>query len=66
MTAQAIIPSKTLNYHRWKNKDIHDKRKFIQYLSTNPAPQRIIKRKLLDICPGEVLLDPLVLLCAMF
>jgi hypothetical protein len=46
MPAQATIPSKTLNYHRWRNKIFHDKTKFTQYLSTNLAPQRIIDGKL--------------------
>jgi hypothetical protein len=46
MPAQATIPSKTLNSHRWKNQDIPCKTKFTQYLSTNPAFQRIMNRKL--------------------
>jgi hypothetical protein len=37
-----LYPSK-LNYHRRRN---HDKTKFTQYLSTNPALQRIIDGKL--------------------
>jgi len=37
MPAQTTIPSKILNYH--------DKTKFTQYLSTNPALQRIIDGK---------------------
>ena len=41
MPAQATIPSKTLNYHRWKTKIFHDKTRFKQYLPTNPALQRI-------------------------
>jgi hypothetical protein len=40
------IPSKTHNYYRWRNKVFCDKTKFTQYLSTNSAFQRIIKRKL--------------------
>jgi hypothetical protein len=46
MPVQATIPSKTLNYHRQRRKKIfHDKTKFTQYLSTNPALQRIIDGK---------------------
>jgi hypothetical protein len=45
MTAQATIPSKTLNYHRWRKQIFHDKTKFTQYLSRNPALQNIIKGK---------------------
>jgi hypothetical protein len=46
MPAQATIPSKTLNYRRRETKIFHGKTKFTQYLSTNPAPQTIIKGKL--------------------
>jgi hypothetical protein len=46
MPAKATILSKILNYHRWKTKIFHEKSKFIQYLSSNPALQRIIKGKL--------------------
>jgi hypothetical protein len=42
MLAQATIPNKTLNYNRWRNQVFHYKTKFTQYLSTNPALQRII------------------------
>jgi hypothetical protein len=43
MPAQATIPSKTLNYHRWRKQDIpHDKTKITQYLFINPALQKII------------------------
>ena len=45
MPAQTTIPSKTLNHHTWKAKVFHDKTKFTQYLSTNPALQRIIDGK---------------------
>jgi hypothetical protein len=45
MPAQATIPSKTLNYHRRRNKIFHDKTKFTQYLSINTALQRIIDGK---------------------
>ncbi|MQL00622.1 hypothetical protein EI005_25795 [Escherichia coli] len=45
MPAQATIPNKTINHHRWRNKIFHDKTKFTQYLSTNPALQRIIDGK---------------------
>jgi hypothetical protein len=46
MQAQATIQSKTLNYHTWRSQIFHDKTKFTQYLSTNPAIQRIIDGKL--------------------
>jgi hypothetical protein len=45
MPTQATIPSKTLNYHNGGTKVFHDKTKFIQYLSMNPALQRIKDRK---------------------
>jgi hypothetical protein len=37
---------KTLNYRKWRNQSNHDKTKFAQYLSLNPALQRMIKGKL--------------------
>ena len=43
MPAQTTITSKTLSYG--ETKIFHDKTKFTQYLSTNPAPQRIIDGK---------------------
>jgi hypothetical protein len=46
MPDQATIPSKTPNYHRWRNKVFHDKTKFTQYLFKNPTLQRIIMGKL--------------------
>jgi hypothetical protein len=46
MPVQATIPSKTLNYHRWRNQDIPGKNIFIKYISTNPVLQRIIEEKL--------------------
>jgi hypothetical protein len=46
MPAQATIASKTLSYIDGENKVFHDKNKLIQYLSTNPALQRIINGKL--------------------
>nr|prf protein,transforming [Gallus gallus] len=42
----ATIPSKTLNYHRWRNQSIHEKTKFTEYLSMNSALQMIIMGKL--------------------
>jgi hypothetical protein len=45
MSAQATIPSKTLNYHRLRNQSFHEKTKFTQYLSMNPVLQRIITEK---------------------
>jgi hypothetical protein len=45
MPAQATISSKTINYHRLRTKIFQDKTKFTQYLSTNPALQRIIGGK---------------------
>jgi hypothetical protein len=41
MLAKDTIPSKTLNYIDGENKGFHDKTKFTQYLSMNPARQRI-------------------------
>ena len=41
----ATIPSKTLNIDG-ENKIFHDKTNFTQYLSMNPALQRIIQGKL--------------------
>ena len=46
MLAQATIPSKTFNYHRWRTQDIPQQTKFTQYLSTNPALQKITDGKL--------------------
>ena len=45
MPVQATIPSKALNYHRWKNKDILWQNQISQYLSTNSALQKIIGEK---------------------
>jgi hypothetical protein len=45
MPAQATICSKILNYHNGETKIFHDKTKCTQYLSTNPALQRIIDGK---------------------
>jgi hypothetical protein len=45
MLAQAPITSKILNYHDGETKIFHDKTKFTQYLSINPALQRIIDGK---------------------
>jgi hypothetical protein len=42
MSAQATIYSKPHNYQDGETKIFHDKTKFTQYLSTNPALQRII------------------------
>jgi len=44
MPAQVTISSKTLNIDG-ETKIFHDKTKFAQYLSTNPALQRIINGK---------------------
>jgi hypothetical protein len=44
MPTQATIPSKTLNIDG-ETKVFHDKTKFTQYLSTNPALQREINNK---------------------
>jgi hypothetical protein len=46
MPAQATIPSKLSINIDGENKILHDKTKFIQYLSTNSALQRITYRKL--------------------
>jgi hypothetical protein len=46
MPAQAILPRKTLHYHRGRNQNIPRKTKFTQHLSMNPALQMIIKGKL--------------------
>jgi len=46
MSAQATIPSKTVSQHRWRIQNILGQTKFKEYLSTNPAPQRIIEGKL--------------------
>jgi hypothetical protein len=46
MTAQATIPSKLSITIDGEIKVFHDKTKFTQYLSTNPALQGIIKGKL--------------------
>ena len=45
MPAQVTIPSQTLITIDGETKIFHDKTKFTQYLSTNPALQRIIKGK---------------------
>jgi hypothetical protein len=45
MPVQVTIPTKTVNYHRWRSKVFHDKTKFTQYLTTNLALQRIIMGK---------------------
>jgi len=45
MPAQTIIPSKTFNHHR-ENEIVHDQIKFKQYLSTNPAEQKVLEGKL--------------------
>jgi hypothetical protein len=42
MPTQATIPSKTLHHNRQINKIFHEKTKFTQYLSINPALQSII------------------------
>jgi hypothetical protein len=44
MPAQATIPSKTLNKHRWRKQNNPGKK--IQAVSTNPALQRILEGKL--------------------
>jgi hypothetical protein len=49
MAAQTIIPSKLSITIDSKTKIFHDKTKFTQYLSTNPALQRIIDGKLKHI-----------------
>jgi hypothetical protein len=41
-----LYPTKLLITMNAETKVFHDKTKFIQYLSTNPALQRIIKGKL--------------------
>jgi hypothetical protein len=47
MPAQATIPRKKLSITiEGETKVFHDKTKFTQYLSMNPALQRIIKGKL--------------------
>jgi hypothetical protein len=46
MPPQAAIPNKLSITTDGETKIIHDKTKFTQYLSTNPAPQRIKKGKL--------------------
>jgi hypothetical protein len=43
MPAQATIPAKSSITIDGETKVFHDKTKFTQYLSTNPALQRIIK-----------------------
>jgi hypothetical protein len=45
MPAQATIPSKLSITIDGETKEFHDKTKFTQYLSRNPALQRIIKGK---------------------
>ena len=45
MPAQATIPSQTLITVDRETKVFHDKTKFTQYLSTNPALWRIIMGK---------------------
>jgi hypothetical protein len=45
MPAQATIPSKTINQHRWNNQNITGQNQ-IQTISTNLALQRILKGKL--------------------
>jgi len=46
MPAQATISSKLSINIEGETKILHDKTKFIQYCSTNPALQRIIDEKL--------------------
>jgi hypothetical protein len=46
MPAQATIPSKLSSTIDGETKVLHDKTKFTQYLSTNPALQWIINGKL--------------------
>ena len=46
MPAQATIPAKFSITLDGETKIFHDITKFTQYISTNPALQRIIKRKL--------------------
>jgi hypothetical protein len=45
MPAQALYPAKLSVIIDGENKIFHDKTKFTQYLSTNPALQRIIDGK---------------------
>jgi hypothetical protein len=45
MPAQATIHNKTLNYHRWRKPRYSMTKQNSQYLSMNPALQRIIKGK---------------------
>jgi hypothetical protein len=42
MPARITVPSKTLNYYRWRKQDSPDKTKFTHFLSINAALQRII------------------------
>jgi hypothetical protein len=44
MPAQASIPSKNLNYFRWRNQGILSQNKF-KHLSTNPDIQRALEGK---------------------
>ena len=46
MSAETTIPSNTINHQTEKNKIFHDKTKFKQYLSTNPALQKTLEGKL--------------------
>lgn len=43
---QTTIPNKTINHSRWRKKAFHDKIKFKQFLSSNPALQKALERKL--------------------
>jgi hypothetical protein len=45
MSAQTTVPSKILITIDGENKIFHDKAKFKQYCSTNPALQMILKGK---------------------
>ncbi|MGE9715068.1 hypothetical protein ACQP3F_25920, partial [Escherichia coli] len=45
MLAQTTIPSKAFNQYRCR-KIFHDKTRFQQYISTNPALQKVLEGKL--------------------